>query len=58
MIEKQYFTINEVADYLKVHPMSVRRLIHAKKIKALQLLNRSYRIPQSALNHFIHTNTK
>ena len=58
MIEKQYFTVNEVSEYLKVHPISVRRMIKSKKLKALRLLNRSYRIPQSALNHFIHTNTK
>ncbi len=58
MIEKQYFTVNEVAKYLKVHPISVRRMIQNKKLKALQLLNRTYRIPQSAINDYIHKNTK
>jgi excisionase family DNA binding protein len=57
MIEKQYFKVSEVANYLRVHPATVRRMIHDKKIKALRLKDESYRIPESALNDFTLTNT-
>jgi len=58
MIEKQYLKVSEVANYLRVHPATVRRMIHNKKIKALLLNDESYRIPESALNHFTFENTR
>lgn len=58
MIEKQYLTTKEAADYFRVHPITILRWIEAKKIKALRAGPKSFRIPQSAINQFIHKNTK
>ncbi|MDP7608988.1 MAG: helix-turn-helix domain-containing protein [Candidatus Marinimicrobia bacterium] len=57
MTEKYYKT-DEVAKKLGVSTSTVRSLIGRKKLKALRLGFRTQRVSESALNHFIHSNTK
>lgn len=53
----QLLTVKETAEYLKVHPQSVRRYIKAKKLKSLKV-GRHIRIIQSELERFIHLKQK
>jgi excisionase family DNA binding protein len=48
-------TVNEVAEELTVSRNTVYRWIEQKRIGAIKLSERSYRIPQDALDRFLAT---
>ncbi len=47
-----YYTIEEVAEILKVNPESVRRWVRAKKIPAIKLGGKYIRISATDLESF------
>jgi excisionase family DNA binding protein len=47
------FTIDEVAEILKVNPRTVNRLIERGELKAAKV-GRVYRITEQALNEFLN----
>ncbi|HPT66014.1 MAG TPA: helix-turn-helix domain-containing protein [Candidatus Woesebacteria bacterium] len=47
-----YYTIEEVAEILKVNPESVRRWVRAKKIPAIKLGGKYIRISATDLENF------
>lgn len=47
-LEDSAYTVQEVADILKVHPHTVRSLIHSGELKA-EKIGRGYRIMRSDL---------
>lgn len=51
-MEEKYYTINEVAELLKVAYLTVYRWIRGGKLKAVKI-QKQYRIRQSDLNEFI-----
>lgn len=50
-----FFTVEEVADLLKINKMTVYRYIKAGKIKAVKIGN-DYRINKNEFAHFIESN--
>lgn len=52
MVDKQYYTVQEVADLLKLHWQSVLTYIKNGELEALKL-GKGYRISQIALETFI-----
>jgi excisionase family DNA binding protein len=48
-----YYTIEEVANLLKVNPESVRRWVRSKKLPAIKLGGKYIRIEASDLDGFI-----
>ena len=52
MIDKKYYTVQEVADLLKLHWQSVLTYIKSGKLEAVKL-GRGYRISETALQKFI-----
>jgi excisionase family DNA binding protein len=54
----KYLTTAEAAEILRVHPMTIRRLIAQKRIKALRVGSRSFRIPVDELTNFERVNTQ
>ena len=52
MIDKKYYTVQEVADLLKLHWQSVLTYIKNGELEALKL-GKGYRISQIALETFI-----
>lgn len=55
--QTQYVTVAEVAEDLRVAPMTVYRMIHDGKLQALRLGRRTYRIPAeeyAAYKHQLH----
>lgn len=48
LTRSQYLTVAEVAEDLRVAPMTVYRMIGDGKLKALRLGRRTYRIPSAA----------
>lgn len=48
-------TVNEAADYLKVHPETVRRMIHRGELEAAKVgqQGREYRIPVTELRRVL-----
>ena len=53
MMEKLY-TIQEVADLLQVHQMTVRNWINDGKIKSLRISERNIRISKAELDRFVN----
>ncbi len=51
-LEKVY-TVNEVAEILRVHPRTVHRMIKAGELDAFTIREREYRIKQSALDAYM-----
>ena len=56
-MEDKYYTIQEIADILKVDYMTVYRWIRAGKLEAYQV-QRQYRIKESDFNKFMKANKK
>ncbi len=56
MIDKKYYTVQEVADLLKLHWQSVLTYIKNGELEALKL-GKGYRISQIALETFISKRT-
>lgn len=50
--ESDVFTVQEVADMLKVHPYTVNRMIRTGRLKAFKL-SRRYRIRKEDLDAFM-----
>jgi len=53
-MEEEYLTTQDIANLLKVNPMTVRRWINARKLPAA-FLGKEYRIAKSDLDKFIMT---
>ena len=51
-LEKDYYTIYEVADLLGFHHNTVRRMIKGGQLKAKQFNNREWRIKKAELEEF------
>ncbi|KKP40544.1 MAG: hypothetical protein UR28_C0001G0054 [Candidatus Peregrinibacteria bacterium GW2011_GWF2_33_10] len=51
---EEIMTPEQVADYLKLHPMTVLKMIKAKKIKAMRI-GRVYRIAGKDLKEFLNS---
>ncbi len=56
MADKTYYTVQEVADLLKLHWQSVLNYIKKGELEALRL-GKGYRISQQALDDFIDRRT-
>ena len=56
MIDKKYYTVQEVADLLKLHWQSVLTYIKNGELEAIKL-GKGYRISQQALDSFIANRT-
>jgi len=52
-----FYTIDEVAEMLKVHPMTIRRLIWKGKLKPVKV-GTYYRISLQELKRFMEENRK
>jgi excisionase family DNA binding protein len=52
MTEETFYTIKEIADLLRVHPRTVRKMIAEGEIEAIKVRD-EYRIRHSALDAFI-----
>ena len=52
-MEQKLYAIQELAQILKLHPKTILRFIHEKKIKA-QKIGRSWRVSQEALKDYAH----
>jgi putative molybdopterin biosynthesis protein len=48
----KFYTVEEVAEYLRVSEVTVRKLIEAGELKATRV-GRQYRISQEALDDYI-----
>ena len=57
MTTEQYYSIEEVAQMLKVAYLTVYRWIRARKLKALKA-GKQYRITKVELNSFLENNDK
>ena len=57
MTTEQYYSIEEVAQMLKVAYLTVYRWIRARKLKALTA-GKQYRITKVELNSFLENNDK
>ncbi len=56
-MEDKYYTIQEIADILKVNYMTVYRWIRAGKLEAYQL-QKQYRIREADFKKFMKANKK
>ena len=56
MADDTYYTVQEVADLLKLHWQSVLNYIKKGDLKALKL-GKGYRISQQALDNFIDSHS-
>ncbi|MDR9396170.1 helix-turn-helix domain-containing protein [Pontimonas sp.] len=48
----RFFTVQEVADTMRVSSMTVYRMVHAGEIPAIRF-GRSFRIPESAMDQLV-----
>ncbi|WP_288481943.1 helix-turn-helix domain-containing protein [uncultured Deinococcus sp.] len=49
-----FYSINSAAEYINVHPKTVRKLIRNGELKAVRPLGSIYRIPHSELQRWIN----
>lgn len=56
MVDKKYYTVQEIADLLKLHWQSVLTYIKNGELEAVKL-GKGYRISQQALDTFIAKRT-
>jgi excisionase family DNA binding protein len=52
LTEIRYLTIDEVAQLLRIHPDTVRRLLREKRLPGKKI-GREWRISQEALDNFV-----
>ena len=52
----KFFTVNEVAEMMRVSPMTVYRMVHSGEVPAIRF-GRSFRIPESAVLRLIYPNS-
>ena len=50
--DARFMTVAEVADVMRVSKMTVYRLVHSGELPAVQF-GRSYRVPESAVQHYL-----
>ena len=50
---RQFFSCEEVAKQLAVHPMTVRRMIHRKELKAFSVAGSTLRIADEEIERFL-----
>lgn len=57
MITEPLLSVNEVARLLSMHPSTVRKLIYAKELRAIQAGTgrRGYRIERKALQNYLES---
>lgn len=51
-MERRYHTPREVSDLLRVSPTTVMKLIHERRLYAVRVSDRIYRVPVGALRRF------
>ena len=51
-MERRYYTPREVSDLLRVSPTTVMKLIHERRLYAVHVSDRIYRVPVGALRRF------
>lgn len=51
-MEEKFFTTEQVANILQVHPFTILKFIKQGKLKGIKL-GRMYRIQESAINQFL-----
>lgn len=56
MENNEFYTVEQVAELLKVHWQTVLNYIKSGKLKAVKL-GKGYRISRDAFNEFVNTNT-
>jgi|SRR5579884_272104 len=54
---ERFFTIKEIAEILRIDPDTVEDHIRERRLRAVRVGKRSYRVPYSALEEFIRTNS-
>lgn len=52
-MEDELLTLEEVSDILKLHIETVREYVRTKKITAIKISRRDYRVRRSELNRFL-----
>ncbi len=57
MTEEKFYTVKEVAAYLRVHPRTVRKMILDGEIQAIKVRD-EYRIRPSALDDYIQKQSR
>lgn len=57
-LEKDYYTIYEVAELLRFHHNTIRRMIKSGQLKATQFNNREWRIKKTDLEEFTKTSNE
>ena len=53
----KFFTVEETAKYLRVHPKTIKRWISEKRLKAFRLGLRKLGIREKHIKEFINANT-
>jgi excisionase family DNA binding protein len=54
----KYLTVREAAIRLKVHPNTIKRMIHRKELAAIQVTaRRDFRIPESEIERYERENS-
>jgi len=57
MTEEKFYTVKEVAEYLRVHPRTIRKMILDGQVQAIKVRD-EYRIRQSALEDYIQKQSR
>ncbi len=57
MTEEKFYTVREVAEYLRVHPRTIRKMILDGQVQAIKVRD-EYRIRQSALEDYIQKQSR
>jgi len=58
LAEKKVYTVNEVADILRVHPRTVQRMIVAGELGAFRIRGHEYRIKKGVLEAYMSKSPK
>ncbi|OPZ17003.1 MAG: Helix-turn-helix domain protein [candidate division BRC1 bacterium ADurb.BinA364] len=51
-----FFTVDELADWLKVNPETIRRMVKRKQLEAIRI-GRAYRIQREWIERWLRRNT-
>ena len=52
LLQRQFLTVAEVAELMRVSKMTVYRLVHSGEMPAVRF-GRSYRVPESAVEQYL-----
>ena len=52
----KFFTVTEVAEMMRVSPMTVYRMVHSGEVPAIRF-GRSFRIPEAAVLRLVYPNS-